>query len=100
MEVLLDTPFAKELIKKGEVDELKGAMEQGIHEGCQTFDGALFDLVTTAKIDDAEALRASDSPNNLRLRLDRFNQTGGVKTSEPALRLASVTPLRVAGGAR
>jgi len=51
---------------------------------------------------DAEALKAADSPHNLRLRLDRYNQTGGgsVKTSEPVLRLAPVTPLKVAGNAR
>src|SRR5438128_1170462 len=38
VEILLDTPRIKDLIKKGEVDILKEAMEQGIQEGCQTFD--------------------------------------------------------------
>ena len=73
-------------------------MEQGRHEGCQTFDGAMFDLVTANRISDAEALKAADSPNNLRLRLDRYNQTGGgtAKSSEPVLRLAPVTPLKSA----
>ena len=100
LEILLDTPRIKDLVKRGETEAVKDAMEQGRHEGCETFDGALFDLVTANKISDAEALRASDSPNNLRLRLDRFNQTGGVKTSEPALRLAPVVPLKVASGGR
>jgi len=96
LEILLDTPRIKDLIKRGEIEAIKEAMEQGRHEGCQTFDAALFELVTTSRIDDVEALRAADSPNNLRLRLDRFRQTGGVKVSEPALRLAPVAPLKVA----
>jgi twitching motility protein PilU len=99
LEILLDTPRIKDLIKRGETEAVKDAMEQGRHEGCQTFDGAMFDLVTANRISDVEALRAADSPNNLRLRLDRFNQTGGVKTSEPALRLAPPVPLKIAGGA-
>ena len=44
-------------------------MEQGANEGCQTFDQALFDLVMPERIEEAEALRAADSPNNLRLRM-------------------------------
>jgi len=44
LEILMDTPRIKDLIKKGDVDTLKQAMEQGIQEGCQTFDQALFDL--------------------------------------------------------
>ena len=42
LEILMDTPRLKDLIKKGEVDSLKEGMEQGIQEGCQTFDQALF----------------------------------------------------------
>jgi twitching motility protein PilU len=96
LEILLDTPRIKDLIKRGETEAVKDAMEQGRHEGCQTFDGALFDLVTAKRIDDTEALRAADSPNNLRLRLDRFRQTGGAKVANPVLRLAPVTPLKTA----
>jgi twitching motility protein PilU len=69
LEVLLDTPFVKELIKKGHFDELKGAMEQGIHEGCQTFDQALFSLYRDGAINLEEALANADSANNLRLKI-------------------------------
>ena len=44
LEILMDTPRARDLIKKGDVDILKEAMEQGVQEGCQTFDQALFML--------------------------------------------------------
>ncbi|HUQ04559.1 MAG TPA: PilT/PilU family type 4a pilus ATPase [Kofleriaceae bacterium] len=94
LEVMLDTPRIKDLVKRGETEAVKDAMEQGRHEGCQTFDGALFDLVTANSISDAEALRASDSPNNLRMRLDRYRQTGGAPAVETQLRLVPLTPVK------
>ncbi|HSN28057.1 MAG TPA: PilT/PilU family type 4a pilus ATPase [Kofleriaceae bacterium] len=76
LEILLDTPRIRELIKRGEVEAIKDAMEQGTGEGCKTFDSALYDLVVEGRISDADALAAADSPNNLRIRLDRFRNTG------------------------
>jgi twitching motility protein PilU len=69
VEILLDTPRMKDLIKKGEIDTLKEAMEQGIREGCQTFDQALLVLYQAGKITIAEALANADSANNLRLKI-------------------------------
>ena len=69
VEILMDTPRVKDLIKKGEVDTLKEAMEQGIQEGCQTFDQALFTLYKEGKISLEQALINADSANNLRLRI-------------------------------
>jgi len=69
MEILLDTPHIKDLIKRGEVDVLKDAMEQGIQEGCETFDQALFVLYKDGKITIEQALINADSANNLRLKI-------------------------------
>jgi twitching motility protein PilU len=69
IEILLDTPRMKDLIKKGEIDTLKEAMEQGIREGCQTFDQSLLVLYQAGKITIAEALANADSANNLRLKI-------------------------------
>jgi twitching motility protein PilU len=77
LEVLLDTPRIKELIKRGETDALKDAMEQSATDGCQTFDSALLELFASGRIAREEALAAADSPNNLRLRMDRVRQGGG-----------------------
>jgi twitching motility protein PilU len=68
-EILLDTPRIKDLIKKGEIDALKEAMEQGINEGCLTFDQSLFGLYKEARISLEEALIQADSANNLRLKI-------------------------------
>jgi twitching motility protein PilU len=69
IEVLMDTPRIKELVKKGEVDVVKEAMEQGIQEGCQTFDHALFILYKEGKITLEQALIHADSANNLRIKV-------------------------------
>ena len=69
IEILLDTPRIKDLIKQGEISSLKEAMEQGVNEGCQSFDQALFALYKENKITLQQALMNSDSANNLRLKI-------------------------------
>jgi twitching motility protein PilU len=78
LEILMDTPRLKELIKKGDVDALKEGMEQGIQEGCQTFDQALFSLYRDKKISLEQALVNADSANNLRLKI----KLAGLKVDE------------------
>jgi len=77
LEILLDTPRVKDLIKKGEVDTLKEALEQGTNEGCQTFDEALFRLACDGRIENEQALVNADSANNLRLRLRNAEHARG-----------------------
>jgi twitching motility protein PilU len=69
IEILLDTPRIKDLIKQGEIGALKEAMEQAINDGCQSFDQALFTLYKEKKITLQQALMNSDSANNLRLKI-------------------------------
>ncbi len=76
LEVLIDTPWVKDLIKKGEVDTLKEAMEKSTQEGGQTFDQALFSLCTEGRISEEQALANADSANNLRLRIKNFDIAG------------------------
>ena len=82
LEIMLDTPRVKDLIKKSEIDTLKEAMEQGIQEGCQTFDHVLFLLYQQGKITLDQALINADSPNNLRLKI----KLAGMKSDEPGVR--------------
>jgi twitching motility protein PilU len=44
-------------------------MEQGIDEGCQTFDHVLFQLYKAERISIEQALINADSANNLRLKI-------------------------------
>ncbi len=88
LEIMLDTPRIKDLIKRGEIDVIKDAMEQGTNEGCQTFDSAVFDLLRARRIAGSDALAASDNPNNLRIRVDRLK---GARKSGGTLRLLKYT---------
>jgi twitching motility protein PilU len=76
IEILIDTPRTKDLIKQGDIDSLKESMEQGIQEGCQTFDQALFTLYKENKITLQQALMNADSANNLRLKIKLEGLTG------------------------
>jgi len=73
LEVLIDTPYVKDLIKKGEVDTLKEAMEGSTQEGGQTFDQALLQLYSDGHIGEEQALANADSANNLRIRIKNID---------------------------
>ncbi len=100
LEVLVDTPRIKDLIKRGDVDILKEAMEQGIQEGNQTFDQALFALYRDGKIVLEQALVNADSANNLRLKI----KLAGLKVDEEPVAAETegrkAEPLQAAGGFR
>ncbi len=69
VEILLGTPLVQDMIRRGDVHEIKEVMQKSESLGMQTFDRALFKLVEAGKISTDEALKNADSPNNLRLTL-------------------------------
>jgi len=73
MEIMIDTPRVKDLIKKGEIDTLKEAMEQSTQEGGQTFDQALYELYQQGLVSAEQALTNADSANNLRIRIKNLD---------------------------
>lgn len=80
VEVLLNTKHIAELVKKGEFDLIKEAMEQSLSPGSQTFEQALFDLLKGGRITREEAMTNADSPTNLAALLDYSER---VETSQP-----------------
>ncbi len=69
VEVLLNTRNVQELIEKGDISEIKEAMEKSMSPGSQTFEQDLFRLVRQGKISQEEALANADSATNLGLLL-------------------------------
>ncbi|QLF94198.1 PilT/PilU family type 4a pilus ATPase [Pseudomonas sp. ABC1] len=69
IEVLLNTPLASDLIRKGEVQELKELMKRSGEQGMQTFDQALLELYRSGAITYEDALLHADSANDLRLMI-------------------------------
>jgi twitching motility protein PilU len=69
IEILLNTPLVKDLIRKGEVQKIKELMKNSQEQGMQTFDLALYELYKEQKISYADALNSADSKNEVRLMI-------------------------------
>ena len=69
VEVLLNTPLVQDLIRKGEVHELKPLMSKSTELGMQTFDQGLYNLYQAGEITYEDALNHADSANDLRLMI-------------------------------
>lgn len=65
VEILMNTRHVAELVERGELNEIKEAMEQSLAPGSQTFEQDLFRLYHEKAITLDEALANSDSPTNL-----------------------------------
>jgi twitching motility protein PilU len=69
VEVLINTPLAQDMIRKGEVHQLKQLMSKSNEQGMQTFDQALYELYIAGEITYEDALAHADSSNDLRLMI-------------------------------
>ena len=76
IEILVNSPFISELIRRGDFHEIKDVMEKGEADGMQTFDQSLYELFQQGKIDIKTALSYADSRSNLEWKI---NFGGGVK---------------------
>jgi twitching motility protein PilU len=65
VEVLVNTRHIAELIEKGEINEIKEALEKSMAPGSQTFEQALFKLFIEGKITQEEAMANADSATNM-----------------------------------
>jgi len=83
VEILLGTPLVQDMIRRGDVHEIKEVMQKSENLGMQTFDRALYKLVESGSISAGEALKNADSPNNLRLSLS-LNTDKVEKKATPA----------------
>ena len=93
VEVMINTPYISDLIKRGEIGEIKAVMEKGAASGMQTFDQSLYDLYKSEKISLDDALSNADSRGNLEWQI---NFGGGVKSvSESSDNLAFPTESKV-----
>lgn len=77
IEVLINTPLAADMIRKGEVHELKPLMARSTELGMQTFDQALYRLYSQGEITYEDALLHADSANDLRLLIKLGSETDG-----------------------
>ena len=93
IEILLGTPLVQDMIRRGDVHEIKEVMAKSENLGMQTFDSALYKIYLEGRISLEEALRNADSPNNLRLRINLSDEQPG----QPSPALAGAAALRLEG---
>ena len=65
VEIMLNTRHIGELIEKGEISQIKEAIEKSLSPGSQTFELALIQMIKDGLISKDEALSHADSATNL-----------------------------------
>jgi len=88
IEVMLNSPRVADLVAKGEIAALKGAIEANVQDGSRSFDQALHELHRAGAISLEEALRQADSANNLRLKI-KMESAHGTPGERPTFSLQS-----------
>ena len=69
-EVMVNTSYMAELIKKGDVIGVKEAIRSGTERGMLSFDSSLYNLVREGRIELEEALGSADSRTNLEAKIN------------------------------
>lgn len=90
VEILRDTAYVKELIRNGDVDNIREGMLRGTSGGCKTFDQSLLDLHSAGLVNAEEALANADYPNDLRLHLKGAGEE--LESDSPAIGLVAREP--------
>ena len=86
VEIMVNTRYVADLIEKGEIAEIKEAIEKSMSPGSQSFEVALLQLVKDGLISQEEALANADSATNLLWLLNNGpgNAEAEIKPAEQA----------------
>ncbi len=77
VEVMINTPYIASLIRQGDFNSIKAAMEKSGEAGMQTFDQSLYKLYKQGRVDLKVALANADSSSDLEWKI---NFGGGVES--------------------
>lgn len=86
VELMLGTPYIRDLIQRDELEQLREATARAAEQGLQTFDQHLFALVEGKRIGLAEALKFADSRTDLSLRFKLERGFGADDSERKVLR--------------
>jgi len=84
VEIMVNTRYVADLIEKGEIGEIKEAMDKSLSPGSQSFERALLDLVQADLITQEEALANADSATNLLWLINNGPDSQAAKAEEQA----------------
>ena len=81
-EILVNTPYIAELIRNGQVNEIRAVMKKSVESGMKTFDQALYDAYIKGFVDYETALNHAESRNELRLMIKLNSSSSDVVINE------------------
>lgn len=79
VEVMRNTQYVAQLIEKGDIEEIKNAIERSLSPGSQTFEQALIKLIRDGSITRDEAVSYADSATNLLWQLNNSSDGSAAK---------------------
>jgi twitching motility protein PilU len=83
VEVMVNTRHVADLIEKGEMGQIKEAMEKSMSPGSQTFEQALMQMIGDGVVTKEEAMEHADSATNLFWLLNNKSEKKPVETPLP-----------------
>jgi twitching motility protein PilU len=90
VEVLINSPLMSDLIRKGEIHQMKPLMAKSNQQGMKTFDQALFELYRNGDITYEDAINHADSANELRLMI-KLGESKGADVDAMAASLEGIS---------
>jgi twitching motility protein PilU len=84
VEIMVNTRYVADLIEKGDISQIKEAMDKSLSPGSQSFEKALLDLVQADLITQDEALANADSATNLLWLINNGPDSQAAKAEEEA----------------
>jgi twitching motility protein PilU len=84
VEVMVNTRYIADLIEKGEISQIKEALEKSLSPGSQSFEQALYRLVQEGVVTQEEALANADSATNLLWLLNHGLESHPTEEATPA----------------
>ncbi|MGJ7918070.1 PilT/PilU family type 4a pilus ATPase [Massilia sp. LXY-6] len=85
VEIMVNTRYIADLIEKGEIGQIKEAIDKSLSPGSQSFEKALLELVQADLITQEEALANADSATNLLWLINNGPDSQGAKADEQAI---------------
>ena len=84
VEIMVNTRYVADLIEKGDIGEIKEAMDKSLSPGSQTFEKALLELYQDDLITQEEALANADSATNLLWLINNGPDSQSARDDAPA----------------
>jgi pilus retraction protein PilT len=69
VEILINNATVRKLIEKSKLDKIASAIETGIEEGMQSFNQAIYTLITSGMITEEDGLYHTTNPESLKMKL-------------------------------